>query len=153
MIWGCICWYGVGTLTCITGNIFSEKYKTILEDNIWPVIARHFPDNEYLFQGDNAPVHRSAVFQEYKDKNNLKSTSWPAQPPDLNIIENIWLLYILKEKWLTSRHCVIYINEDLFWEINKIWMDIPPCFIQNLYLSIPNRIMSVIHLKGHIRKY
>ena len=28
MIWGCICWYGV------TVNINSEKYETILEDNI-----------------------------------------------------------------------------------------------------------------------
>ena len=34
MIWGCICWHSVGTLTYITGNINSEKYKTILEDNI-----------------------------------------------------------------------------------------------------------------------
>ena len=68
-----ICWYGVGTLTCITGNINSEKYKTILDDNIWPVIARHFPENQYLFHDDNAPVHRSRVLQEYKAKNNLKS--------------------------------------------------------------------------------
>ena len=75
MIWGGICWYSVGTLTCITGNINSEKYKTILEDNIWPVIARHFPENQYLFHDDNAPVHRSRVLQEYKAKNNLKSIS------------------------------------------------------------------------------
>ena len=45
VIWGCICWYDVGILTCITGNINSEKYKTILEDNIWTVIAKHFPEN------------------------------------------------------------------------------------------------------------
>ena len=75
MIWGGICWYGVGTLTCITGNINSEKYKTVLEDNIWPVIARHFPENQYLFHDDNAPVHRFRVLQEYKAKNNLKSIS------------------------------------------------------------------------------
>ena len=72
---GCICWYGVGTLTLIIGNINSEKYKTILEDNIWPVIARHFPENQYLFHDDNVPVHRSRVLQEYKAKNNLKSIS------------------------------------------------------------------------------
>ena len=67
--------YTLLTLTCITGNINSEKYKTILEDNIWPVIARHFPENQYLFHDDNAPVHRSRVLQEYKAKNNLKSIS------------------------------------------------------------------------------
>ena len=138
---GCICWYGVGTLTCITVYINSEKYKTILEDNIWPVIARHFHENQNLFQDDNAPFHRSRVLQEYKAKNSLKSISWPAQSPDLNILENIWL-YIKRK--LAYRHCVIHSNEDLFREINKIWMDILPYFVQNLYLSIPRKIMSVI---------
>ena len=27
MIWGCICWNGVGTLAKVTCNINSEKYK------------------------------------------------------------------------------------------------------------------------------
>ena len=50
MIWGCICWNGVGTLAKVTGNINSEKYKEILEENIWPVIVRHFPDDKYFFR-------------------------------------------------------------------------------------------------------
>ena len=150
MICGCISWYGVGTLSCITGKINLEKHKTILEDKIRPVIARNFLDNQYLIQDNNAPVHRSRVLQEYKAKNNLKSIFWSAQSTDSNIIEKIWL-YIKRK--LAYRHCVIHCNEDLFREINKIWMDIPPCFIQNLYLSIPKRIMSVIRLKGHITKY
>ena len=54
MIWGCICWNDVGTLAKVTGNINSEKYKEILEENIWPVIVKHFPDDQYFFQDDNA---------------------------------------------------------------------------------------------------
>ena len=78
MIWGCICWEGVGTLTKVCGNINSEKYVSIIDENIWPVIARHFPDNNYFFQDDNAPVHRSRVTL-------IKNMSWPAQSPDLYI--------------------------------------------------------------------
>ena len=56
MVWGLICFNGVGTLCKVVGNINAQKYIDILEDNIWPMIARHFPRNNYLFQDDNAPV-------------------------------------------------------------------------------------------------
>ena len=55
MLWGCICYSGVRTLSKVDGNINAQKYTTILEDNIWPVIAHHFPNNIFLFQDDNAP--------------------------------------------------------------------------------------------------
>ena len=140
----------MGTLAKVTGNINSEKYKEILEENIWPVIVRHFQDDQYFFQDDNAPVHRSRVLQEYRATNNLKPISWPAQSPDLNIIENIWL--DIKRK-LAYRDHIINSDSDLFREIQRIWMDIPPAYIQSLYLSVPRRIMSVIRLKGHLTKY
>ena len=34
MIWGYICWHGVGALSKVTGIINSKKYRDILEDNI-----------------------------------------------------------------------------------------------------------------------
>ena len=58
-IWGCITHNGVGTLAFVAGNINSDKYIEILEDNLWPVIACHFPKNDYIYQDDNAPVHRA----------------------------------------------------------------------------------------------
>ena len=39
------------TLAKVTGNIHSEKYREILEENIWPVIVRHFHDDQYFFSG------------------------------------------------------------------------------------------------------
>ena len=150
MIWGCVCWHGVGTLVKVDGHINARKYEQILDDNLWPVIARHFPDNSYLFQDDNAPVHRAHTVSSYKAINNVKSISWPAQSPDLNIIENIWLH--IKRK-LASRVTFIHSDQDLFNEISTIWMRITPAYVQSLYKSLPHRVMQVIRFKGHLTKY
>jgi hypothetical protein len=57
----CITFNNVGTLTTVNGNINTAKYIKILEDNIWPVIVRHYPEENYIFQDDNAPVHGATV--------------------------------------------------------------------------------------------
>lgn len=104
MVWGCLCFNGVGTLCRVEGNINSEKYIDILDTNLWPVIARHFPDGSYLFQDDNAPVHRSRLTQDFVARNRIKNMSWPAQSPELNIIENVWLY--IKRKLQSRIHMI-----------------------------------------------
>jgi hypothetical protein len=41
MVWGCLTYYGVGTLAFIDGNMNSQKYVQTLDDNIWPVVTKH----------------------------------------------------------------------------------------------------------------
>ena len=53
MIWGCISHYGEGKITTVNGTINRHKYIDILEDNLWPVIGRHFPEQVRLIQNDN----------------------------------------------------------------------------------------------------
>ena len=66
MIWGCIAYECVGTLTVVDGNINAQKYIEVI-DNF--VIARHFPDDNYVFQEDNAPMHRARVVKKYMERN------------------------------------------------------------------------------------
>jgi len=62
MFRGCICKDGVGKITDVEGNITSAKYIDILDNNLWPVVAK-FENNQWIFQDDNAPVHQSVYRQ------------------------------------------------------------------------------------------
>jgi hypothetical protein len=117
MIWGCICWNGVGTLAAVEGNINATKYQEILDEHLWPVIAWHFPGGDYFFQDDNAPVHRAWSTQDFVAQNGINGMSWPAQSPHINVIENLWLL--LKRKLQTCTG-MIKSKNDLFQEIHSI---------------------------------
>ena len=44
----------------------------MLDTELWPVIARHFPTDDYLFQEDSAPVHTSERPSAGKQRNNIK---------------------------------------------------------------------------------
>jgi hypothetical protein len=56
-----------------------------------PDVSRHFSDDNYVYMDDNAPVHRSHLLRNYIAENSIKTTTWPAQSPDINVTENIWL--------------------------------------------------------------
>jgi hypothetical protein len=39
----------VGTLCKVDGNINAVKYRDILDNHLWPVLAHHFADKPYRF--------------------------------------------------------------------------------------------------------
>ena len=101
MIWGCITWYGVGALCKVDGNINAIKYRDILDNHLWSVLARHFANKSYRFLDDNAPVHRACIIGEFKQDNNIHDMTWPAQSPDLNIIKTFVASYLFKIQHIT----------------------------------------------------
>lgn len=104
----------------------------------------------YTFQDDNAPIHRAQIVQEFKVQNNMHSMVWPAQSPDLDIIENIWLR--LKRELKNGNETFMCKNQ-LEAAIRRIWVNNPTDYVQSLYRSIPRRIHRVLRSKGYITKY
>ncbi len=75
---------------------------------------------------------------------------WPPMSPDLNLIENIWSLMqseVYKEK-------KVFKNTSELWDaIIAAWHALPLETFQNLYNSIPSRIIKVLEEKGERIKY
>ena len=55
--------------------------------SFWPVIISHFPNEDYLFQDDNAPIHSSSANKQWKTENEIKCLTWQSQSQDIDIIE------------------------------------------------------------------
>ena len=127
MFWGCITYDGVGTLVPVDGNINSQKYVDILEDNLWPVVAKGFANSPWIFQDDNATHHGSRYTMQCKQRNQIPTMMWPAQSPDINIIENVWRkMKIL----LQQRVHDIHSREDLIETVIDIWSVFIPAYIK-----------------------
>ena len=135
----------MGTLTSVDDSIDPNKYIDIPENNLWPVIARHFPANNYVFQDDNAPVHRARTIVEYKLRNKIK-TLWPAQSPDLNKIENGWQR--LKRELQNDAN-----NITSAAELRGIWENMLVNYIKLLYNTIQRRLRAVLKANGNATKY
>lgn len=150
MVWGCMTYTGMGTLAFIDGNMNSVKYIDILETYLWPVVIKHFGVIRWIFQEDNAPTHKSKLCEDWKRQNDLPVLHWPAQSPDLSPIENIWLL--LKNSVKRNLNKIMNLD-DLKFQLQHAWNNVPLNYIHNLYNSIPRRIRQVLIQKGHITKY
>ena len=125
--------YGVGTLTLVEGNMNTEKYISVLDDNLWPVIARHFSNRLCISQEDNAPCHDSVRANLWKEENNINTLPWPAQSPDLNIIENVWKMLNIQVQQRVSE---IRNAQDLKRIVSDIWSSLPLHYVRSLYASL-----------------
>ena len=132
------------------GNINAVKYISIIDDNLWPVIARHFPDENYTFMDENGPMHGANVVREYMENNNIHHKEWPVQSPDINPIENIWLKL---KRDIEPQAVNIQTQNDLIAVVRRCWESIEPANVQGLYNTIPARLKEVIRMKGNLTKY
>ena len=68
----------------------AQKYLEILVDsNLWSGIS---PIMITSTKDDN-PVHRALIMTDFTEANNINTMTWPAQSSEINIIENVWLIF------------------------------------------------------------
>lgn len=144
MVWGAIKSSGERYLIRSNGIINSVEYQRILSSGLLP----HFQSTD-IFQQDNAPCHTSNSTTKFLEENFIcYICDWPAQSPDLNIIEPMWKQ--LKDRM--ANHSPNTLDE--LWSLCcKEWNEIPSSFVKKLFESMPRRIANVIQCKGGNTKY
>ncbi len=99
MIWGAMSSAGVGPLCFLKTNVNAPVYQEILEHFMLPSADQLFKDADFIFQQDLAPAHTAKSTKSWLNDHGVGVLDWPANSPDLNPIENIWVLS--RGKWET----------------------------------------------------
>ena len=149
MVWACFSARGRGGIWFMPKDttINAQVYLNILRDKL----PTHMPIlNCTVFQHDGAPCHRSVTVTRWLVANNIELLGpWPGSSPDLNPIENMWMM--MKEK-------VAQMNptspKSLVDDIKRVWTtSVTPQYCEALASSMPRRIRAVLANKGQYSKY
>lgn len=144
MVWGSMCYYGMGSFCFTDIKLKSEDYGEILKEYVKPVFTGVFPQLEY-YQHDNAPIHVSNYSKGILNNLELQVIEWPPSSADINPIENIWS--IIQQRIYTSYKGFVN-KESLVEAIEREWDNITVEICQNLINSINARLIQVLQRNG-----
>ena len=111
-----------------------------------PTLWQQFGEGPFLFQHDNAPVHKARSIQKWFVEIGVEELDWPAQRShDLNLIEHLWDEL---ECRLRARPNLPTSLPDLTNALVAEWKQIPAVMFQHLVESLLRRVEAVIAAKG-----
>ena len=103
---------------------------------------------QFIFPYDNAPVYTARNMQTRLDEHDSQVIQWPAQSPDLNVIENVWGM--LQNNIIRDRPST---NLELIQCLFRAWGYNTPDYLNKLFSSMSIRVRPVIQSCGYHIKY
>jgi hypothetical protein len=135
MVWGCITATGLGRLCRIDGNMDMKLYCEILGDEFLGTLSDlDIKKKDIYFQQDNDPKHTSKMATSWFQKNKIDKLNWPANSPNMNIIEHAWD-YL--DRRVHSRSPLPKNLGELWDALVDEWGTIEEEYITKLYESMP----------------
>ena len=133
----------------IEEQLNSHVYKQILENVMLPSVRRVFPNDEFIFQQDNCPIHTAHIVAAWFKNYDVNVQDGSSRSPDLNPIENMWGLLVKKLR----RQPLVFSKDDLLVYITDMWYTLPKNYNKNLWFSMSRRLAKVVEANGPMPKY
>ena len=149
MFWGCLTYEDEGTLGPVGGNINSRKYTEVLDEHLWPVIAKLPPGRAYIFQEDNAlctPPERP-----HSGNRKTRILVWTGLHSHRTSI-SLKVCEKLKLK-LKTRVGDIKYRQHIIENVLQISRQLSQTYINSLYQQLSKRMNAVLTANGYITKY
>jgi transposase len=142
-LWGCMSSKRVGRLEFIEGIMDRYSYKRILAENLVLSCEILGLPEDFIFQQDNNPKHKSQYVREFFRENSINVLDWPSQSPDLNPIEHLWDHVKRGVRKLAPKNI-----RELKEKVIQISNEITPELCKKLVHSIPKRMEEVVRAEG-----
>lgn len=89
MFWAGIMYGRRTPLIAVQGNLRVTQYRDMILQPIVQPYCQHVGD-KFVFQDDNARVHRACLVNIFLQQAGINRMEWPALSPDMNPIEHAW---------------------------------------------------------------
>ena len=148
MIWMMLMPNGLLCYDVIDGKFNSDRYIQLLDTKVVPIMKLNY-GSDFLFQEDNATVHKAQKVANFWKSANVNILQWPAKSPDLNIVEDVWArisdIVYDGSQFRNNKELLKKIDETIY----KLCTEERHKLLQ-LYKQIRGRLCKVLQQKGNL---
>lgn len=144
MVWGGMSSLGKSRLAVLRGNQDAYDYQQTLSSFLLP-FADDTHGGDFVFQHDNASIHRARTTTAFLRERGVPTIDWPALSPDLNPIENVWGVMARRVYRCGRQYST---TSELKDAIQAAWDEISDEYLLKLVNSMTDRCIAVVRAKG-----